>query len=78
MLELLSGMKHPVHQQYVEQYVKAYYLPKDLLEIWISEQKNLANYSIKHLVGLIQCSCSNDKKLRQRLLVMVESQGEKN
>lgn len=78
VLDLLSGTKHPVHQQYVEQYVKAYYLPKDLLEVWITEQKNLGNYSIKHLIGLIHCSCSNDKKLRQRLLAMVENHGDKN
>jgi hypothetical protein len=74
ILTLLSHMKHPTHQTYVEQYVKAFYLPKDLLEQWIVEQKG---YSAKHKVGLVQVTCSNDKKLRQKLLALVEN-NEKN
>lgn len=68
VLELLSGMKHPVHQQYVDQYLKAYYLGSSLEE-FITMQKN---YSSKHMIGLINCAC-NDKKLRQKLLSLVEN-----
>lgn len=68
VIEVLSGMKHPVHQQYVDQYLKAFYLGTSLEE-FISMQKN---YSAKHMIGLINCAC-NDKKLRQKLLGLVES-----
>uniref|UniRef100_A0A182N0S6 Syndetin C-terminal domain-containing protein n=1 Tax=Anopheles dirus TaxID=7168 RepID=A0A182N0S6_9DIPT len=70
LLEVVSGGKHPEHRAYVEQYVKAYYLPKDLLEQWLLEPHG---YSAKHLAGLVQCACSSDKKARQRLLALVES-----
>ncbi|KFB37238.1 AGAP000343-PA-like protein [Anopheles sinensis] len=70
LLEIVSGGKHPEHRAYVEQYVKAYYLPKDLLQEWLLEPHG---YSTKHLIGLVQCACSSDKKTRQRLLALVES-----
>lgn len=68
VIEVLSGMKHPVHQQYVDQYLKAFYFGS-ALEDFIVTQKN---YSPKHIVGLINCAC-NDKKLRQKLLSLVEN-----
>lgn len=71
VLELLSGMKHRVHQQYVDQYVKAFYLGSSLEEFLTSQN----SYSAKHMIGLINCAC-NDKKLRQKLLVLVESTNE--
>lgn len=72
ILEIISGGKYPDHRAYVEQYIKAYYLPKDLLEEWLVEGHQ-RGYSVKHLSGLVQCACSSDKKLRQRLLTLVES-----
>lgn len=72
ILEIISGGKYPDHRAYVEQYIKAYYLPKDLLEQWLVEGHH-RGYSVKHLTGLVQCACSSDKKLRQRLLTLVES-----
>ncbi|CRL04786.1 CLUMA_CG017842, isoform A [Clunio marinus] len=71
VLEQLSGMKHPVHQQYVDQYLKAFYLGS-ALEEFITTQNN---YSLKHKTGLIVCAC-NDKKLRQKLLALVEISNE--
>lgn len=71
VLELLSGMKHPIHQQYVDQYLKAFYLGSSLEE-FITTQKS---YSAKHLTGLINCAC-NDKKLRQNLLSLIENTNE--
>jgi syndetin len=68
VVETLSGMKHPVHQQYVDQYIKAYYLGSGLEE-FITTRKC---YSSRHLIGLINCAC-NDKKLRQKLLNLVEN-----
>lgn len=72
ILEIISGSKYPDHRAYVEQYIKAYYLPKDLLEEWLREGGN-RGYSVRHLTGLVQCACSSDKKLRQRLLALVEA-----
>ena len=72
ILQLISGMKHPTHQAYVEQYVKAFYLPKDSLEDWIKEQKG---YSTKHFIGLIMCTCNHDKRMRQKLLALVDGNG---
>lgn len=72
ILELISAHKHPVHQQYVDGYIKAYYMPKDLLEQWIKEQKAKRNYSNKQLTTLIQCTCLNDKRSRQKLLQIIE------
>lgn len=70
LLELISGLKFPEHRSYVEQYVKAYYLPKDLLEEFV---KTNSQYSTKHLTGLITCACINDKKTRQKLLGLLEN-----
>uniref|UniRef100_A0A336M7Z3 CSON013371 protein n=1 Tax=Culicoides sonorensis TaxID=179676 RepID=A0A336M7Z3_CULSO len=71
LFELISGKKFPEHQQYVEQYVKAYYLPKDLLEEFILNQ---SSYSPKQMTGLVNCTCSNDKKTRQKLLALIEKE----
>lgn len=73
ILELISGFKHSVHQSYVESYVKSFYLPKDLLEEWIKENIEKTHYSTKHLIGLVMCTCSNDKKTRQKLLSLIEN-----
>lgn len=68
VLELLSGMKFRLHQQYVDQYVKAFYLGSALEEFIASQN----SYSSKHMIGLINCAC-NDKKLRQKLLSLIET-----
>lgn len=68
VLETLSGMKHPVHQQYVDQYIKAFYMGSGLEEFIVSQK----NYSARHMTALINCACS-DKKLRQKLLNLVEN-----
>lgn len=68
LLELISGLKFPEHRGYTEHYVKAYYLPKDLLEEFV---KTNSQFSTKHLTGLIMCACSNDKKTRQKLLQLI-------
>lgn len=74
VLELLSGTKHPVHKSYVDDYLKAYYLGSSL-EDFIIQNKS---YSSKHLIGLINCACSNDKKMRQKLTSLVENSNDSN
>ena len=72
VLETLSGSKHPVHQQYVDQYIKAFYLGSNGLEDFLKSQKL---YSPRHMTALINCAC-NDKKLKQKLLNLIESSNE--
>lgn len=74
MLELISGLKYPIHHAYVDGYIKAYYMPKDLLESWIIEEKQKNMYSTKQFTALIVCTCVNDKKSRQKLLALLEQQ----
>lgn len=71
LFDLISGKKFPEHNFYVETYVKAYYMPKDLLEEFITTQ---CSYSSKQMIGLITCACSNDKKTRQKLLALVDKE----
>lgn len=75
ILELLSGFKFPEYHRYVDSYIKAYYFPKDLLEIWLCEEKMKRKYSTKQLAALISCTCSNDKKMRQKLNALLEYDG---
>lgn len=73
-MELLSGYKFGRHQVYVDQYVKAYYLPKDgALRDWLQEQVVRNEYSQKQLTGLVMCTCASDKKIRQKLLAILNS-----
>ncbi|XP_018562403.1 syndetin [Anoplophora glabripennis] len=67
--EKISSLKPVPHKEYVENYVKAYYLPEAELEKWIREHKE---YSSKHLFGLVSCACQNNKKTKQRLLQVIE------
>lgn len=74
ILEQISGLKYPTHHTYVDGYVKAYYMPKDLLEQWIIEEKMKNMYSTKQFTALIACTCNNDKKTRQKLLALLDQQ----
>lgn len=74
LLELISNLKYPAHHNYVDAYIKAYYMPKDLLEEWIIEQKAKNNYSVKQFGTLITCTCVNDKKTRQKLMAFLGQQ----
>ncbi|XP_022119420.2 syndetin [Pieris rapae] len=67
-LEKISGMKPIPFQDYVDRYVKAYYLPRDELEIFVRDR---IEYSNKHLIALIGCACEN-KRDRQALLGVLE------
>ncbi|XP_034949710.1 syndetin [Chelonus insularis] len=67
--EMITNIRPMPHSEYVELYVKAYYIPENTLEEWVKEHKE---YSVKHLVGLISCACQNNKKSRQRLIGVIE------
>ncbi|XP_015119405.1 syndetin [Diachasma alloeum] len=69
--EILTSVRPMPHSEYVETYIKAYYIAENILEEWVKEHKE---YSVKHLIGLISCACQNNKKSRQRLISIVEEQ----
>ncbi|XP_036139983.1 syndetin [Monomorium pharaonis] len=69
--EKMTSLRPMPHREYVELYIKAYYLPENSFEEWIKEHKE---YSVKHLIGLISATCQNNKKTRQRLIALVEEQ----
>ncbi|XP_026725557.1 syndetin-like [Trichoplusia ni] len=68
-LEKISGLKPVPFQDYVDKYVKAYYLPRKGLEEFVLER---VEYSNKHLMALVTCACEN-KKDRQALSAIIES-----
>ncbi|XP_013174482.1 PREDICTED: syndetin [Papilio xuthus] len=67
-LEKISGLKPIPYQDYVDRYVKAYYLPRKGLEEFIQER---LEYSNKHLLTLVTCACEN-KRDRQALTALIE------
>ncbi|XP_034838133.1 syndetin [Maniola hyperantus] len=68
-LEKISGLKPVPYQDYVDKYVKAYYLPRNELEIFVRDS---TEYSNKHLLALVSCACEN-KRDRQALTAIIES-----
>ncbi|KAK3932845.1 Syndetin [Frankliniella fusca] len=68
-LEKLTTLRPIPYKEFVEVYVKAYYLPEELLEKWIREHPQ---YSSKQLQTLVHCTCQNNKKTRQRLSGVIE------
>lgn len=67
--EKMSGVRPVPHRSYVENYVNAFYLPKDDLEKWIRDG---SEYSIKHLVSLVRCAYRVDSKSKVELVKAIE------
>ncbi|XP_013184327.1 syndetin [Amyelois transitella] len=67
-LEKISGLKPIPYQDYVDRYVKAYYLPRKGLEDFVRER---TEYSNKHLLALVASACEN-KRDRQALAAIIE------
>ncbi|XP_053623198.1 syndetin [Plodia interpunctella] len=67
-LEKISGLKPIPYQDYVDRYVKAYYLPRKGLEDFVKERNE---YSNKHLLALVTSACEN-KRDRQALAAIIE------
>lgn len=68
-LEMMSSIKPIPKREYVENYVKAYYLPEKALQDWI---QNHPEYTSKQLQCLVNCTLYNNKKAKQRLMMMIE------
>lgn len=67
--EKISGMRPVPHRSYVENYVNAFYLPKDDLEKWIRDG---SDYSIKHLVSLVRSAYRVEAKSKMELIKAIE------
>lgn len=76
VLEMISQRKYAGHRAYVDGYIKAYYMPKAELERWCCDQLAAHVYSGKQLASLVHCVCANDRKSRQRLLLVLEQADE--
>ncbi|KAL0277277.1 UNVERIFIED_CONTAM: hypothetical protein PYX00_004621 [Menopon gallinae] len=68
-LEKLTTLRPIPNREFVDLYVKAYYLQENNLEEWIKQHKE---YTSKQLEALVQCSCQNSRKTKQKLLQMLE------
>lgn len=68
-IEKISRIKPLPYQDYVDRYVKAFYLPRNELEVFVRERQE---YSNKHLLALVACACEN-KRDRQELTAVIES-----
>ncbi|XP_044741720.1 syndetin [Chrysoperla carnea] len=67
--EKTTKIRSMPHRDYVEWYIKAYYLPENSIEQFIREH---TEYSAKHMYGLIACINHISKKTRQKLCGIIE------
>ncbi|EEB14977.1 conserved hypothetical protein [Pediculus humanus corporis] len=70
-LEKLTTLRPIPNKEYVELYVKAYYLQENNLEEWIKQ--HTTEYTSKQLEALINCACQSSRKTKQRLLQILEN-----
>ncbi|KXJ15287.1 syndetin isoform X2 [Exaiptasia diaphana] len=70
-LENLTDIRPIPDREYVETYIKAFYLTENEMERWIREHKE---YSSKHVTSLVTCGVGSHitKKGRQKLLSVIE------
>ncbi|CAH1787995.1 unnamed protein product [Owenia fusiformis] len=68
-LEKLTDLRPIPDREYVEAYIKAYYLPEAQLELWVKDHRE---YSVKQLVSIVNCVDHKNKKARQRLINSIE------
>lgn len=68
-LDSIMDLKPIPEKEFVEGYIKAYYLPESQLDSWLQDHKE---YSNKQLLALINSVDHINKKSRQRLINIVE------
>lgn len=67
-LEKISELRPIPDKEYVETYVKAYYLPENTLEEWIANHKE---YSNKQVIALLNCVSHINRRTKQRLINII-------
>jgi len=68
-LEKITDLRPIPDKDYVEAYIKAFYLPENILEEWIIAHKE---YSPRQMTTLVNCISQLNKKGRSKLLGMIE------
>ncbi|XP_067934677.1 syndetin-like [Watersipora subatra] len=69
--ERISGTRPAAAREYVETYIKAYYLPEDKLELWAKEHKE---YTGKQIMMLVNCVPQLNRKGKQKIFSQLEEQ----
>ncbi|PAA60945.1 hypothetical protein BOX15_Mlig019331g2 [Macrostomum lignano] len=67
--ERLSGLRPVPHKDYVDQFIKAYYLPESELHEWLRDRRE---FTARQKAGLLACLAHLSKKTRQRLLAVLD------
>uniref|UniRef100_A0A914ED59 Coiled-coil domain-containing protein 132 n=1 Tax=Acrobeloides nanus TaxID=290746 RepID=A0A914ED59_9BILA len=68
-MESMAGLRPLPHKSYVEEYIKAYYLPESNLETWMVQHQEYTN---NQLVALLNATSSFSKKAKSRLINVLE------
>jgi len=71
-IEQIITIKPIPNKELVEEYIKAYYYTEDLLENLIRSKRDY--YNAKQLKSLVNCTLSDNKKGRQRLLTLIDNE----
>ncbi|KAK6634867.1 hypothetical protein RUM44_000114 [Polyplax serrata] len=71
-LEKLTTLRPIPKKEFVDLYVKAYYLQENNLEDWIKQYSR--DYTTKQLEALIHCACQSSRKTKQKLLQSLEGE----
>lgn len=69
-VESLTTIRPIPEKELVEEYIKAFYLTEPALIEWIKTRKE---YNPKQIIGLINCITNDNKKMRARLMAVIES-----
>ncbi|PIO65569.1 hypothetical protein TELCIR_12751 [Teladorsagia circumcincta] len=64
-LEPICGLRPVPHAAFVEGYIKAFYLPENGLEEWISKH---TEYTAKQMISLLSVATHVSKKARTRII----------
>lgn len=72
-LEAMSDLKPLPYQDYVSNYVKAYYIPESDLEAWVKQHNN--EYTSKQMVALVNCVAYSNNRTKQKLNNLISDLG---
>ena len=70
-VESMTSIRPIPERELVEEYIKAYYLTEPALVQWIKTRKE---YNPKQLIALVNSMTSDNKKLRSRLINVIETE----
>lgn len=70
-LEKITTLRPLPDRDFVDAYIKAYYLPESALELWIEQHRE---YSNRQKIGLLNAVVHVSKRTRQRLIAQLEEE----